>query len=234
MAKKTTTTKQNHTEPSWFAALKTFFTNERTRFITGLIISILTIYVGLALISFFFTGAADQSKIENVPLGDLLTNRGSVENWTGVRGAYLSDLLMNRWFGISSFMILFFLGSVGAKLMNLNKVSFWEKPGDKSDFPKWQYDWNTYLWGGRYVDRRVEKVNWLKIKTVSIGYTLPKAWMQKCGLDELRIFASGENLYTFTNYSGIEPEIVDIRNGEDVGSSYPLARKLTLGLTLKF
>ena len=123
MAKKTTTTKQNHTEPSWFAALKTFFTNERTRFITGLIISILTIYVGLALISFFFTGAADQSKIENVPLGDLLINRGSVENWTGVRGAYLSDLLMNRWFGISSFMILFFLGSVGAKLMNLNKVS---------------------------------------------------------------------------------------------------------------
>ena len=92
-------------------------------FITGLIIYILTIYVGLALISFFFTGAADQSKIENVPLGDLLTNRGSVENWTGVRGAYLSDLLMNRWFGISSFMILFFLGSVGAKLMNLNKVS---------------------------------------------------------------------------------------------------------------
>ena len=121
-----------------------------------------------------------------------------------------------------------------AIVMNLNKVSFWEKPGDKSDFPKWQYDWNTYLWGGRYVDRRVEKVNWLKIKTVSIGYTLPKAWMQKCGLDELRIFASGENLYTFTNYSGIEPEIVDIRNGEDVGSSYPLARKLTLGLTLKF
>lgn len=121
-----------------------------------------------------------------------------------------------------------------AIVMNLNKVFFWEKPGDKSDFPKWQYDWDTYLWGGRYVDRRVEKVNWLKIKTVSIGYTLPKAWMQKCGLDELRIFASGENLYTFTNYSGIEPEIVDIRNGEDVGSSYPLARKLTLGLTLKF
>ena len=118
--------------------------------------------------------------------------------------------------------------------MNLNKVSFWEKPGDNPDFPKWQYDWDTYLWGGRYVDRRVEKVNWLKIKTVSIGYTLPKAWMKKYGLDELRIFASGENLHTFTNYSGIEPEIVDIRNGEDVGSSYPLARKLTLGLTLKF
>ena len=56
-------------------------------------------------------------------MADLLTNRGSVENWTGVRGAVLADLLMNRWFGISSFMILFFLGSVGAKLMNLRRVS---------------------------------------------------------------------------------------------------------------
>lgn len=124
MAKKSTTTKQNNNnEPGKFAMMKMFFTNERTRFITGLVIAIITIYIGLALISFFFTGGADQSKIENVPLADLLTNRGSVENWTGVRGAVLADLLMNRWFGISSFMILFFLGSVGAKLMNLRRVS---------------------------------------------------------------------------------------------------------------
>ena len=124
MAKKATTTKQNNNnEPGKFAMMKMFFTNERTRFITGLVIAIITIYIGLSLISFFFTGGADQSKIENVPLSDLLTNRGSVENWTGVRGAFLADLLMNRWFGISSFMILFFLGSVGAKLMNLRKVS---------------------------------------------------------------------------------------------------------------
>nr|WP_129735051.1 DNA translocase FtsK [Parabacteroides goldsteinii] len=124
MAKKATTTKQNsNNEPGKFALMKMFFTNERTRFITGLVIAIITIYIGLSLISFFFTGGADQSKIENVPLSDLLTNRGSVENWTGVRGAVLADLLMNRWFGISSFMILFFLGSVGAKLMNLRRVS---------------------------------------------------------------------------------------------------------------
>lgn len=124
MAKKATATKQNsNNEPGKFAVMKAFFSSERTRFITGLVIAIITIYVGLSLISFFFTGGADQSKIENVPLSDLLTNRGSVENWTGVRGAFLADLLMNRWFGISSFMILFFLGSVGAKLMNLRKVS---------------------------------------------------------------------------------------------------------------
>ena len=122
MAKKTTT-KQDKPLPAWIAALKMFFGSERTRFIAGLIIFILTVYMGLALISFFFTGAADQSKIENVPIGDLLLNRGSVENWTGVRGAFLSDLLMNRWFGISSFMILLFLGTVGAKWMNLCRAS---------------------------------------------------------------------------------------------------------------
>ena len=105
------------------SSLKAFFTNERTRFITGLILSFLTIYIGLSLISFFFTGAADQSKIENIPVSDLVANRGTVENWTGVRGAYLSDLLMNRWLGVSSFMILFFLGSLGGKLMNLAQVS---------------------------------------------------------------------------------------------------------------
>lgn len=106
-----------------FPLLKTFLTNERTRFITGLILEMLTIYVALALISFFFTGAADQSLVQNIPLGDLLINRGAVENWTGVRGAFLADLLMNRLFGLSSFALLFFLGSVGAKLMGLSRVS---------------------------------------------------------------------------------------------------------------
>ena len=123
MAKKNDTAKRRTNEEGTLTLLKVFFTNERTRFITGLIISFFTIYVGLALISFLFTGDADQSKIENVPLSNLVTNKGSVENWTGVRGAYLSDLLINRWFGISSFAILFFLGSVGARLMRFRRIS---------------------------------------------------------------------------------------------------------------
>jgi S-DNA-T family DNA segregation ATPase FtsK/SpoIIIE len=40
----------------------------------------------LALISFFFTGAADQSKLKNVPVADLVANRGSVANWTESEG----------------------------------------------------------------------------------------------------------------------------------------------------
>lgn len=129
MAKKAkgSNTKQAPKGESLWSAIKGFFKNERTQFITGLIIFIITLYVGLALISFFFTGAADQSKIENVDINDLINNKGSVENWTGVRGAYLSDVLMNRWFGISSFFILFFLGSMGAKLMSLNRVNLFKR-----------------------------------------------------------------------------------------------------------
>ncbi|MCD8194253.1 MAG: DNA translocase FtsK [Tannerellaceae bacterium] len=123
MAKKNSTAKQPGRLAERIKAIRLFFTNERTRFVTGLIIVSLTIYVGLAMVSFFFTGGADQSRIENVPLSNLVANRGSVENWAGVRGAYLADLLMNRWFGISTFMMLFFFGSVGAKLMNLKRVS---------------------------------------------------------------------------------------------------------------
>ncbi|MFR7811572.1 MAG: hypothetical protein ACLU4N_21270 [Butyricimonas faecihominis] len=78
-----------------------------------------------------------------------------------------------------------------AIVMNLNKVSFWEKPGDNPDFPRWQYDWDTYLWSGRYVDRRVEKVNWLKIKTVSIVTHCPKHGCRNA-LDELRILPAGK------------------------------------------
>ena len=122
MVKKTNTAAKRDGK-SLFQAIKTFLTNERTSFITGLILVMVTIYVALALISFFFTGAADQSLVQNIPLGDLLINRGAVENWTGVRGAFLADLLMNRLFGLSSFALLFFLGSVGAKLMGLSRVS---------------------------------------------------------------------------------------------------------------
>ncbi|MDR0348081.1 MAG: DNA translocase FtsK [Tannerella sp.] len=100
-----------------------FLTSERVHFMTGLILNFFVIYVGVALISFFFTGGADQSAVENVPMKDLLINRGRVENWAGVRGACIADLIMNRWFGIPSFFLLFFIGSLGVKLMNLCKMS---------------------------------------------------------------------------------------------------------------
>ncbi|GHT29861.1 DNA translocase FtsK [Bacteroidia bacterium] len=134
-------TRRHTNDDGWFDAVKTFLSNERTRFITGLLISILTVYIGLAILSFFFAGASDQSKIENVPLNSLVNNKISVDNWTGVRGAYLADVLINRWFGISAFMLLFFLGSLGAKLMNARGISL---------IKRFLFSFSWLIWGSLF------------------------------------------------------------------------------------
>ncbi len=118
-------------------------------------------------------------------------------------------------------------------LFDVNKVTFWEKPGDKTDYPMLQFDHSVGNFMGE-LDRFVEKVNWLKLKTVTLGYSLPDRWMRRCGLEQVRVFVSGENLFTITNYSGLDPEIVSINSGIDKGVGYPLPRKYTLGLTVKF
>ena len=68
-------------------------------------------------------------------------------------------------------------------------------------------------------------VCWIYIASVFIG---------TCKLEQVRFFVSGENLLSWHNYSGLDPEIVDVRTGFDKGTNYPLARKFTLGLTVKF
>lgn len=118
-------------------------------------------------------------------------------------------------------------------LFDIGKVTFWEKPGDKSDYPMLQYDHNVGNFTG-YLDRFVEKVNWIKLKTVTLGYSLPDKWMRRCNLEQVRIFTSIENVFTLTNYSGLDPEIISINSGIDKGDGYPLPRKFTLGLTVKF
>ena len=118
-------------------------------------------------------------------------------------------------------------------LLNMNKRHFWQQPGDSgAEYAQWQTDQDVGNYG--ITDRDVEKVNWLKLKTLSIGYTLPRVVLKSCKLEQVRFFVSGENLLSWHNYSGLDPEIVDVRTGMDQGDNYPLARKFTLGLTIKF
>ena len=121
-------------------------------------------------------------------------------------------------------------------MIDTRDVSFWEKPGDNTDYAKLQNDVLMQFFPNEVsvIDRYVEKVNWLKLKTATLGYNLPREISRKLKMEQIRFFISGENLLTFTNYSGIDPEIVDIRTGVDDARNYPLARKFTMGLTLKF
>ncbi|KAA6313259.1 TonB-dependent receptor SusC, partial [termite gut metagenome] len=66
-------------------------------------------------------------------------------------------------------------------------------------------------------DQFLYDASYLKLKTLQVGYTLPKAWMDKAYINNLRVFLSGENLLTFTNYPGVDPEL---GSGLDV---YPIA-----------
>lgn len=119
-------------------------------------------------------------------------------------------------------------------LLDLKDITFWQQPGDdNADYSRLQMDQNTYMYEFA-IDRNVEKVNWLKMKTLSLGYSLPKSLISSWKIEQVRFFASAENLFTWTNYSGLDPETVDIRTGLDEGKNYPLARKFTLGLTVKF
>ena len=112
--------KNKHTgEPS---KIKQFLTSDVTHFMLGLIILVFTVYTTISLISFFFHGAADQSKVEGLSVFHSGSISG-IQNWTGTRGACLSNVLMNEWFGISTFLMLLFLALLALRLMKAKYFS---------------------------------------------------------------------------------------------------------------
>ena len=103
-------------------------------------------------------------------------------------------------------------------------------------------------WEGRSKDQRegnsgwVEDGSYLRLKTLTFGYTFPQKWMQKLKIKSARIYFSSNNLKTWTNYSGFDPE-VDSVNGDNLGAnistgvdagSYPQAKTYIFGITMKF
>ena len=106
---------------SFFRKIKNFIIDERTKFILGLFIFLIVVYVMLSFLSYFFTGAADQSKID-VSWNELKPMRNEIQNWTSVAGAYISEMFLNRWFGLPSFAMLYFFGVVAFRLMRSSHI----------------------------------------------------------------------------------------------------------------
>lgn len=119
MNKKKTDNKEAVSKPSFLRKIKEFLGNEMTHFISGMCILMFAAFLFLSFLSFFFTGDADQSKLENLPLSQLTDVRNELQNWTGFIGAYLAELFINRWVGISAFMLCIFFGSAGLHLMKI-------------------------------------------------------------------------------------------------------------------
>ncbi len=88
----------------------------------------------------------------------------------------------------------------------------------------------------RISDRFVENGSFLRIKNMQLGYTLPKKILSKLRMSDFRIYVAAQNLFTFTQYSGLDPEIGSrgsLELGIDRGF-YPQARTYLTGLSIKF
>ncbi len=90
----------------------------------------------------------------------------------------------------------------------------------------------------RMSDRYLEDGSYIRLQLLTLGYDLPKKITRLIGLEGARIYVSGKNLLTFTDYTGFDPEVgrfgtSNIRQGYDLGG-YPTARTYLVGLNIEF
>jgi iron complex outermembrane receptor protein len=89
-----------------------------------------------------------------------------------------------------------------------------------------------------WCDYWLENASYLRLQTVTLGYTFPKnTFTKKIGIERLRLYITGENLFTFTGYTGLDPE-VSIEGlsqpGIDKGNIYPMPRTVSFGVNFSF
>lgn len=97
------------------------------------------------------------------------------------------------------------------------------------------YSWHS-MTQGIVMSDIVEDGSFLRLGTLTIGYTFPKRWLWKLKVDKLRVYVSGSNLFTLTGYTGYDPE-VNVQKGLTPGVDYnvtPRSRTYTVGINLNF
>ena len=111
-------------------------------------------------------------------------------------------------------------------------LSRWTGEGTSNTYPRVTSDDSNGNFS-EVSDFYLEDGDYLRLKTVQLGYTLPNDIMNKIGVSKLRLFVTGENLITLTDYTGFDPEIGGDVMGIDKGY-YPQARSIMLGLNVQF
>ena len=117
---------------------------------------------------------------------------------------------------------IFFNFSVGNKVLNFSKATLvnmggdilnnqsvdalrrWQKPGDITDIPK--YELGSTL-NNLHSNRLLEDASYLRLKNVSLGYSLSSKIIDRLSLNQVRVYASATNLWTLTKYTGSDPEV---------------------------
>ncbi len=153
---------------------------------------------------------------------------------------------MNNTFAYKEFDLQIFLqGVAGNDIYNANRIwqesmsipqnqttkvlDRWTGEGTSNSVPRAIYsDPNQNV---RHSNRFIEDGSYLRVKNLTLGYTLPKSISQKAYLSMARFYISCQNLLTLTKYSGFDPE-VNV-SGVDL-STYPVTRTLSMGVNVKF
>jgi len=101
----------------------------------------------------------------------------------------------------------------------------WQQPGDVTDIPRPDApfrDVTTHF---------VEDGDFLRLRNINLSYALPKSLLNPIGLESIRVFAQGQNLVTWTDFQGFDPEVT---GGSLTGAQYPALRTVTFGLNIGF
>ena len=113
-------------------------------------------------------------------------------------------------------------------------LNYWTPTNTNTNIPRLAAaDYNN---NNRLSDRYVEDGSYLRLRNVQLGYTLPSSLVEKAKLQKVRFYMSGQNLFTISNYSGIDPEVGQggsLSRGVDFGI-YPQSRTITGGVNITF
>lgn len=108
----------------------------------------------------------------------------------------------------------------------------WTGPGTSNFEPRVTNSGHNYIPS----DRFIEDGSFVRLRNVQLGYTLPNQWLQQVRLRDFRVYVSGTNLITWTDYSGYMPEVGSsspFASGIDSGI-FPIAKTYTVGLNISF
>lgn len=126
-------------------------------------------------------------------------------------------------------------GKKNSALLPLDKFNFWTKEGDVADYPN-PY---SYLRQQGMTPFRpnqtlfMEDGSYLKFNSATVRYSIPRDWTKRYHISAMSIYATANNIYTFSTYSGLNPEgVTDM--GFDRTDGYPNRRSYSLGLNIQF
>jgi TonB-dependent starch-binding outer membrane protein SusC len=161
-----------------------------------------------------------------------------------LNGSYKNFTFAMQWYGVAGNK-LYNRPRLNVDRMDQNTnfrkgINPWTPQNTNTDFPRVAIStpgdqgiaFNTLP----FTDRWLESGSYLRLRNIEIGYSIPKSVLGNIGFNSIRVFASGQNLFTFTKYTGLDPDITGVNifeRGLDNGQ-YPALRIFSAGVNFGF